>query len=539
MKIQINRSSILPTKSLGDFNRALQKQNKRDFISAIRIYKNIYSLYPDVYELALNLGTCYFATNNFKESSDIFHKLHLKYPDNIVVLNNASISYIKAGNLLLAYEFLKKLVIIDPTNRIAWINITSVAYGLSLTEESLYYATQAISLNPTDADLYTNLGASLSNFHRYDEALICYETVLDLRPNDIKALTNIGVNLDMQGFFEESVSVFEKVLPLCKSDNDFVEAKYRMSFPLLGKGDLKRGWEYYENGFSIEGKSGRTPVRLFNKPKWQGQTLTTETLMVWREQGIGDEVWFFSLFNFVAHRVNKIIIECSDRLISLFTRAFPNCLVRASSSEHNDYDFHIPVGSLCNLFANDWSTFSYCKPYLKPREDLIEVFKNKLVTFKNKKLVGISWRSGNLNITRNIHYVPISDWAPILSLEGIQFVNLQYGDCSNELNSIREQLGVDILNFEDVNLKDDLESLAAIIINLDCVISVSSFTSPFSQALGVKTYLIMHNYWTLLGKDHWPWFENVDLFFPNNIKLPISSVFQELKDKLVSFLKIK
>ena len=113
MKIQINRSSILPTKSLGDFNRALQKQNKRDFISAIRIYKNIYSLYPDVYELALNLGTCYFATNNFKESSDIFHKLHLKYPDNIVVLNNASISYIQVGNLLLAYEFLKKLVIIS------------------------------------------------------------------------------------------------------------------------------------------------------------------------------------------------------------------------------------------------------------------------------------------------------------------------------------------------------------------------------------------------------------------------------------------
>ena len=539
MKKSINRSTILPIKLLGDFNRALHKQNKRDFISAIRIYKNIYSLYPDVYELALNLGTCYFAISNFNESSNIFHKLHLNHPDNILVLNNASISYIQTGNLPLAYEFLKKLVIIDPTNRNAWINITSVAYGLSLTEESLYYATQAISLNPTDADLYTNLGASLSNFHRYDEALICYKTVLDLRPNDIKALTNIGVNLDMQGFFQESVSAFEKVLPLCNSDIDLVEAKYRMSFPLLGKGDIKRGWEYYENGFSIQGRSGRTPVRLFNKPKWQGQKLNTETLMVWREQGIGDEVWFFSLFNFVAQRANNIIIECSERLISLFSRAFPNCLVRASSSDHHDYDYHIPVGSLCNLFANNWSSFSYCKPYLKPREDLIEVYKNRLITFKNKKLVGISWRSGNLNITRNIHYVPISDWAPLLSLEGIQFVNLQYGDCSNELNSVREQLGVDILNFDDVNLKDDLESLAAIIINLDCVISVSSFTSPFSQALGVKNYLIMHKYWTMLGQDYWPWFENVDLFFPNNIKLPISSVFHKLKDNLVSFLKIK
>jgi len=539
MNKSINRSSILPIKLLGDFNRALQKQNKRDFISAIRIYKNIYSLYPDVYEVALNLGTCYFAISNFNESADIFHKLHLNQPDNILVLNNASISYIQTGNLPLAYEFLKKLVNIDPTNRNAWINITSVAYGLTLTEESLYYATQAISLNPTDADLYTNLGASLSNFHRYDEALICYETVLDLRPNDIKALTNIGVNLDMQGFFEESVSAFEKVLPLCNSDIDLVEAKYRMSFPLLGKGDIKRGWEYYENGFSIQGKSGRTPVRLFNKPKWQGQKLNAETLMVWREQGIGDEVWFFSLLNFVAQRANNIIIECSERLISLFSRAFPNCLVRASSSEHHDYDYHIPVGSLCNLFANNWSTFSYCKPYIKPREDLIEVYKNRLITFKNKKLVGISWRSGNLNITRNIHYVPISDWAPLLSLEGIQFVNLQYGDCSNELKSVREQLGVDILNFDDVNLKDDLESLAAIIINLDCVISVSSFTSPFSQALGVKNYLIMHKYWTMLGKDYWPWFENVDLFFPNNIKLPISSVFHQLKDNLVSFLKIK
>jgi len=282
--------------------------------------------------------------------------------------------------------------------------------------------------------------------------------------------------------------------------------------------------------------TGRNPTRTFEKPRWNGQKLNRERLLIWREQGIGDEVWFFSLLNEVLPLCQNIVIECSERLLTLFQRSFPTCEVRAEIKA-SDYDYQIPVGSLCKIFRNSWESFKFCKPYLIPKESLKNVFKERLSKHKGKTLVGITWRSGNLTIERNIHYVPISEWEQILKIPSIQFVNLQYGDATEEINNVKEFFGVEIINFYDVDIKNDLESVAAIISNLDLVISIGSFTSPFSQAIGTKVKLIGHKGWTAHGKDYWPWYENVDLYCPDQKEDSINSVFGKLYEDLCDVVK--
>ena len=530
-------NKALSKKALSEFNIALHLQNKGDFNSALINYKKLLKDYADIFEIKINIATCHFALNNFLEAAEIFHELHIKYPKNINVLNGAAAAYTNANKLELAWEFLKRLVTVEPNNIGAWINITYVTHSLGKQTESLYYATHALSLNPKEGSLYNNLGSVLQHFHRYKEALICYETTLDLSPNDPTATLNIAVIDDLCMNYEKSIAQFEKALWLYEPGSQKeLEAKYRMSFPLLATGQLERGWNYYEYGFLMPHNTGRNPTRTFEKPRWEGQKLITERLLIWREQGIGDEVWFFSLLTEVFPLCKNIVIECSQRLLTLFQRSFPTCEVRTEINS-SDYDFQIPVGSLCKIFRNSWDSFNFCKPYLIPKETLKKDFKERLSKYKSKTLVGITWRSGNLTIERNIHYVSISEWERILKIPSIQFVNLQYGDATEEIDNVKEFFGVEIINFDTVDIKNDLESVAAIISNLDLVISVGSFTSPFSQAIGTKVKLIGHKGWTTHGKDYWPWYEDVDLYYPVQKEDSINSVFGKLYEDLCDLVK--
>jgi hypothetical protein len=222
-----------------------------------------------------------------------------------------------------------------------------------------------------------------------------------------------------------------------------------------------------------------------------------------------------------------------------YKEVFLSCVVRAEQIHNDngllgkeDFDFHLPAGSLCKIFRSSWAKFPKSHGYLVPEFSLVEKYQSLLEKYKDKLLVGISWRSGNLSVERNVNYSPLSDWKDILQLPHIQFVNLQYGDCHSELNNVREYFGVEILNWDDLDIKNDLESLAALSANLDFVISTTTFAAPFSQALGIPLKMLMHTFWRQLGQTEWPWYEKVTLFQPKSKSDPISTVFPELLQDL-------
>ena len=521
------------------FNKALDLQSINNFSEAINIYEKLYATNKDEYALNINLGNCYYAINKYHKAAEIFHKLHEKHPNNITVLNLCGLTYLQLNLINLASQFFKKIVNLDPKNIEAWVNLTHTSNMLMDNTETLYYATQALSLNPSEARLHNNLGSALQQFHKYKEALTCYETAQILDPDDINSLCNIASVLDKIGNKKASIDTFEDVISkLDGRTNEINEIYYRMSFPLLALGQLKRGWECYEYGWNINDVRSRNPKREFKKPRWNGEKIIGKRLLVWREQGLGDEIMFFSLLKYVLPLCDEVIIECTERLETLFRRSFPTCTVRADHLSNSllapyleDFDFQIPVGSLCSLFKTDISRYPASYGYLFPEEERKNDFKRKLSKYSNEKFVGISWRSGNLKIERNIHYTKLSDWADLLRTPNVTFVNLQYGDCGHELKFIKDQIGIEIVDFPDLDIKNDLESLAGLICNLDFVISVSTFASCFAPALGIKTKMLIHDSWDLLGnkgKYDSPWFSNVELYLSPTIDTPLSDMINNI-----------
>jgi hypothetical protein len=301
-------------------------------------------------------------------------------------------------------------------------------------------------------------------------------------------------------------------------------------------GRLVEGWQLYEKGFSsaIPAALSRSPYRQFSVPMWHGQSLSNkERLMIWREQGVGDEIRFAALLPLLPEAIrSKLVLECDPRLVDLFSRSMPEIAVRPDTETIDDFDYHLPIGSLPRLLMSSIDVLKNASPVIHPNAAEVAKFASRLAEFKDKKLIGICWRSHKLSATRNKKYTALEDWAEILSIPDVVFVNLQYGECEEEVQEVEYRLGVQIQRWSDLDLMNDFDGIAALIKNLDLVISVSSAVVPLAGAIGVPTICMMHNGWVMLGQQNvYPWFSSVIPFIVEDAK-PIASVLTSVANRI-------
>lgn len=166
----------------------------------------------------------------------------------------------------------------------------------------------------------------------------------------------------------------------------------------------------------------------------------------------------------------------------------------------SDFDYHLPIGSLPRLVMSSVDVLRDAPPLFNPDPNDVAKFAGRLAEFKDRKLVGICWRSHKLSATRNKKYTALEDWRSILSIPGVVFVNLQYGECEEEIVQIERELGIRILRWPDLDLMNDFSGTAALIKNLDLVVSISSAVVPLAGAVDTSTISMTRQNWVLLGE---------------------------------------
>ena len=375
---------------------------------------------------------------------------------------------------------------------------------------------QAVSKHPNSALAFNNLGSAFVELAMFDEAMRAFNACLRLDPSSFEAKFNLAKIASRTG---DGLLALE-YLETAKAENvaknqrqsDMLDLQLGIEYLICGR--IKEGWELYEKGFSpaIPASLARGPQRRFSVPLWDGQTLSPDQrLMIWREQGVGDEIRFATLIPLLPQSVrNNLVLECDHRLVNLFASSMPEVRVRAESQSMNDFDYHLPIGSLPRLLMNPVDVLRDAPPLLNPDPKDVEKFAGRLAQFKDRKLVGICWRSHKLSATRNNKYTALEDWRCILSIPGTVFVNLQYGECEAEIQQIESELRIRILRWADLDLINDFSGVAALIKNLDLVVSISSAVVPLAGAVAVKTLCMTYQNWVLLGeKNVYPWFPSV------------------------------
>jgi hypothetical protein len=244
---------------------------------------------------------------------------------------------------------------------------------------------------------------------------------------------------------------------------------------------------------------------------------------------------FLSCFKDVLKYCDEVILECAPRLLSVMARSFPGVTVRAAAyaprnfnqSIFHDFDYHIPMGSLPGLYRRSLPDFQYSKPFVITDEGQKKRFKQRLAAFEGKLKVGICWRSGLLSADRNQDYSAIQEWGELLRLPGCVFVNLQYGDCEAELSAVETLFGISIVRWDDLDLKNELDEVFALIECLDVVVTAPTAVHALAGSLG-KTTLLMQGVWDWpnLGTDYFPWYASTRCFTPFIGQSPVATLPQ-------------
>ncbi|MDB2501996.1 tetratricopeptide repeat protein [Paracoccaceae bacterium] len=485
---------LKPDYAEGHYNlgNALQLIGEKE--EAIKEYYKVISLNSNYAQAYNNLGLIIQNQGKLEEAVEIYNKALAVKPNYAEVHNNKGVVFQNQGKFEEALDCYNKALAIKPNFAEAFNNLGKTLKDQSKLEEAREAYRKALSLRPNYAEAYYNMGAVLQDLDLRDRdkqggTIEAYRHALAIKPDFVEAHQNMGIALREQGRLDEAIEAYKKAISL---KPDLAEAHENLSFALLNSGKLKEGLEEYE--WRWKTVKNASEKRQFAKPLWDGQkSLKGKKILVWSEQGVGDTINWSSCLSHVSLQAEHCILECPKKTVPLLKRSFPDVEVkftdRQLESQRDDFDFHLPMGSLYRHFIQHILKHPKTDAFLIPDPDRVSFWRERLQSLGNGPFVGVSWKSSNMSPGRLPNYAPISEWSPIFSLTDITFINLQYTDFAEDLKKIKNEFGVKVHNFEDLDHYNDIDDVAALCAALDMVVSTKITVPLISAGVGTSTKL--------------------------------------------------
>lgn len=414
-----------------------------------------------------------------------------------------------------ALELIDEVIGLTPDNAIAHSNRGNILKELNRCEEALVSLDSSIKLAPTYVEAYSNKGNVLQDLHHYEEALNWYDKAIALQSNYAEAYSNKGNALELLHRHEEAMQNFDAAISI---NPGYVDAYWHKAMGQLASGNYEMGWHNYEARWS---KSQPISFQYGNIPRLESlQNISGKSVLIWAEQGLGDTLQFCRYIKPLADLGAAVTFVVQKPLMDVLGSLCCYCtLVENIKQPEKNFDFQSPLLSLPLLFGTTPSTIPAAVPYLDIHLEKKSRFKSQLSQNNNLR-VGLVWNGGfrkaspelwAVNKRRNIELEQI---AKLKDVTGVDFYSLQKGDpAESELIVKGDTLWPDIVNC--VRYLDDFSDTAALIENLDLVISVDTSTAHLAGALG-KPVWILNRYdscWRWLrGRSDSPWYPSAKIY---------------------------
>lgn len=499
---------------------------KNDLGAAKLIYLKILNLNLKNKFILEKLADICIRLSQYEEACEYFSILERLDASNVLHLTNLAFTLDKLGQFNLALQALNRAKQVNSNEVCIYLNETVTLCNLKLYEKARDSALAALKIEPYSAISFNNLGAVFQKLGDNASAEVAFSAASEIDPTYLDPIINLAGLYVAHQDYEKARLEFERILTNFPNlDSSTVNLiKVKLAYEYLRIGDLSNGWQCFELAFDkdIPFENSRNPKRTFLRPKWNGESLINKTILVWGEQGLGDEIAFATCLNDLLNTGAKVIVECDPRLVECFSRSFPLAKVRSTSynndhtllATYDDFDYHIPLGSLMYHFRKKIDDFKLSQPYLLVSKSKALIYEDRLNKIeKNKFRIGISWRSGILQAERNNNYTSILDWESIFKLHNIELINLQYGECELELLQAENKFNKKVIRWADLDLKNDIDATLALISRLDYVISIGNAVALMAAAVGVPTLLACQSdQWDQFGTNYYPLFPTVKLF---------------------------
>ena len=592
-----NVLDILKEYERGEKNSALKKMkryikyNKKDFVTlynysvmldkagkkeeAINNYKIVLKNDPKNWRAISNLYLAYFDQQEFSESLILADRLlELKPNDQPTLRDKAHIQFY-LNELNEAKKNVEASIKLNPKDYIALNVLGMILDKMGLFSEAKKVYLSAIKIKQNYYPTYSNLGKTYLELMDPTNAIKILELGIKINPGFVNAYNNLGTAYNKIGEYKKAIEIYLKILeknPEHKDVNsnlalsyfnnkNYIQAEkyflktnkinpndmnFKKNFAhfLLYKKDYSRAWHYWDERLNKDeyyiNRNWKNKIRKF---VFTGSELKKgDKLLIIKEQGIGDEILYSTIYKDLINQFPDCLIETEERLISLFKRSYsaekniiPFLSLSNDSVNLKKFDKVIFAGSLGKFFRKDVNDFS-SKSYLEPLKENVGYVSSLLNQYKGIK-IGLSWKSKR-EFYGEGKSININDFESLLTIPNSHFINLQYGNIDEDLKQIINNDKFNLLTLKNIDLMNDFEKISALLRSLDLFITVSNSTAHLAGALNVPTILIkpksfaIFHYWNQ-SESKTPWYdsielveqsESMDIMF-NNIKEIIFSKF--------------
>jgi tetratricopeptide (TPR) repeat protein len=437
----------------------------------------------------------------------------------------------RQGRISEAAAAYRELLSAEPDNADA-LHLLGVALAQGgPSAEAVDLIRAAIRQHPGSPMAHFNLGKALYALERHEEALASYEQALILRPHYVEALGERGNVLGTLRHHAEALASFERVLAL---EPGHVTARFNSGLIRLLRGEFGEGFRLYETRFEMDEQRG--PARRLAQPPWRGrESLAGKAILLWGERGLGDTIQFSRYASRVRALGAQVTLEVLPCLKALLGSQFPGIRVTAQGESAGPFDYQCPLLSLPLAFGTALDSVPADRTYLRADPARIASWSRRLPRTSSLK-VGIAWQ-GNLEAEKNWargRSIPLAAFAPVVRESAICAVSLQAPEGAGQLAA--SELRDRIIDFGEAldEGPDAFLDTAAVIANLDLVISADTSIAHLAGALGVPVWVALHTSsewrWLLERRDS-PWYPSMRLFRQTRAG-DWSSVFGEIAREL-------
>lgn len=374
-------------------------------------------------------------------------------------------------------------------------------------QEALACYERAIQIQPKLAPVYNNVGNIHMEQNRLENACESYREALRVNPNFFEAYTNLGNTLQRMGKPAEAITNYDQAI---RVKPDYGDAHWNKSLALLLLGEFEPGWREYE---------WRWRTRTFTKrslpqPVWDGSSLVGSTILLCAEQGLGDTLQFVRFIPLVKERVGRVLFECPKALLKMLADFEGIDQLVGVGSPLPPFDVHASLLSLPGTFGTNLSNIPARIPYLSAQPTLVDHWRAELEKLTGFK-IGIAWKGSAANLADSRRSIPLAQFASLGRVPGVTLLSLQKGPGAEQIRQVADQ-------FKVVDLGDRLDEAngafmdtAAVMKNLDLVITADTATAHLAGALGVPVWIAlpcMPDWRWLLERSDSPWYPSVRLF---------------------------
>lgn len=514
------------------FNSANDKFRQGNTPSAIEDYKKTIELNPQCHQAFLNLGLAYAQIQKWDESIEVLEKAIKLDPNYAKAYLHLGISYNQKDKHEKAISHLKKALEFNPTSHDALINLARALCASSLFDESINIYNKALEHHPKDTALLLELGNTLNMNNQTEQALNIYYTLIEIIPGNASVLYNIAYTLKKLGRIDEAFPIYKKVLEL---DPNHAEAHFSLGLAYLAQGDFDHGWPEYEWRW----KRGQQSPRDLSKPQWDGRDLHGKTLLIHAEQGLGDTFQFIRYAQIAKEKGAKVVAAVQPQLIKFLSMCPYLDTVSSLFEGLPAHDYQIAMLSIPYVLKTNINTVPAKIPYLYADQKLVVHWKEKLSHDKNFK-IGICWQGNSgysthfLRTTVAAKSIKLSKLMPLLTLENVTVYNLQKVTGEDQLKNLPENINLVNFDADFDNINGRFMDTAAVIKNLDLMITVDTSMAHLAAGLGCPTWVMMpepSDWRWMLHRSDTPWYPNM-LIFRQKISGDWDIVIQTIVDEL-------